>query len=51
VDWLLCLGSKICEKGKSWFLSNLGGEVSQMYAKCGVKSFVVKGIDLSWVLA
>jgi len=29
----LRLGSKIGEKVKSWFLSNLGGEVSQMYAK------------------
>jgi len=32
----LWLGSKIGEKVKSWFLSNLGGEVSQMYAKWGV---------------
>jgi len=35
VGWigLLWLGSKIGEKVKAWFLSNLGGEVSQMYAK------------------
>jgi len=35
VWWIgfLCLGSKIGEKVKSWFFSNLGGEVSQMYAK------------------
>jgi len=30
---VLCLGSKICEKVKSWFLSNLGGELSQMHSK------------------
>ena len=47
----LWLGSKIGEKVKSWFLSNLGGELSQMYAKCGVESLVAKGIDLGWVLA
>jgi len=29
----LCLGSKIGEKVKSWFLSNLGGELSKMYEK------------------
>jgi len=53
VGWIgfLCFGSKIGEKVKSCFLSNLGGEVSQMYAKCGVKSLVVKVIDLGWVLA
>ena len=35
VGWIgfLCLGSKIGEKVKSWFLSNLGGELSKMYAK------------------
>jgi len=35
VGWIgfLCLGSKIGEKVMSWFLSNLGGEESQMYAK------------------
>jgi len=35
VGWIgfFCLGSKIGEKVMSWFLSNLGGEVSQMYAK------------------
>jgi len=33
VWWLgiLSLGSKIDEKVKSWFLSNLGGELSQMH--------------------
>jgi len=48
VGWIgfLCLGSKIGEKVKSWCLSNFGGELSQMYAKCGVKSLVAKGIDL-----
>jgi len=53
VGWIgfLCISSKIGEKVKSWFLSNLGGELSQMYAKWGVKSFVAKGIDLGWVLA
>jgi len=53
VGWIgfLCLGSKIGEEVKSRFLSNLGGELSQMYAKCGVKPFVAKGIDLGWVLA
>jgi len=30
---VLCLGSKIGEEVKSWFLSNLGGEMSQMCAK------------------
>jgi len=35
VGWIgfLCLGSKIGEKVKTWFLSNLGGELSKMYAK------------------
>ena len=35
VGWIgfLCLGRKIGEKVKSWFLSNIGGKVSQMYAK------------------
>ena len=53
VRWigLLCLGSKISEKVKSWLLSNFGGELSQMYAKWGVKSLVSKGIDLGCVLA
>jgi len=46
----LSLGSKIGEKVKSWFLTNLGGELSQIYAKCGVKSLVAEGIDLGWVL-
>jgi len=36
---------------KLWFLCNLGGELSQMGQKYGVKSFVAKGIDLGWVLA
>jgi len=33
--WLgiLYLGSKIGEKVKSWFLSNLGGELSKMHPK------------------
>jgi len=50
VGWigLLCLGRKIGEKMKSWFLSNLGGELSQMHPKWGVKSLVAKGIDLGW---
>jgi len=53
VRWIrfLCLGSKIGEKVMSWFLSNLGGELSQMYAKWGVKSLVVKEIDIGSVLA
>jgi len=53
VGWIgfLCLGSKIGEKVKSRFFSNLGGELSQMYAKGGLKSFVAKGIVLGWVLA
>jgi len=53
VGWigLLWLGSKIGEKVKSWFSSNLGGELSQMHPKWGVKRFVAKGIDLGWVLA
>jgi len=53
VGWIdfFCLGSKIGEKVKSWFLSNLVGELSQMYAKWGVKSLIAKGIDIGWVLA
>jgi len=53
VGWIafLCLGSKIGEKVKSWVLSNLGGELSQMNAKWGVKSLVAKEIDLGWLLA
>ena len=53
VGWIdfLCLGRKIGEKVKSWFLSNLGGELSQMHAKWDVKSLVAKGIDLGWLLA
>jgi len=47
----LCLGSKIRERVKLWFLINLGREVSQLYAKLGVKSLVAKGIDLGWILA
>jgi len=34
--WLLgfcLLGSKIGEKVKSWFMSNIGGELSQMHPK------------------
>jgi len=35
VGWIgfLCLGNKIGEKVKSWFLSNLGWQLSQMHAK------------------
>ena len=35
VGWIgfLCLGRKIGEKVKSWFLSNLGGELSLMLPK------------------
>jgi len=35
VGWIgfLCLASKIGEKVKSWFLCNLGGELSQMHPK------------------
>ena len=53
VRWIffLCLGIKICEKVKSWFLSNLGGKLSQMYAKWGVESLVANEIDFGWVLA
>ena len=53
VGWIgfLWLGSKIDEKVKSWFFSNLCGELSQIYAKSGVKSLVAKRIDLGWVLA
>ena len=53
VRWigLFCLGSNIGEKVKSWFLRNLGRELSQMYAKYGVKSLVPKGINLGWLLA
>jgi len=47
----LCLGSKIGSKVKSWFRSNIGGELSQMLPKGGVKSLVAKAIDLGWVLA
>jgi len=36
---------------KLWFLCNLGGELSQMHKKGGVKTLVAKGIDLGWVLA
>jgi len=52
VRWInfLCIGSKIGEKVKSLFLRNLGRELSQMYAKWGVKSLLAKGIDLVWVL-
>jgi len=45
----LCLGSEIGEKVKSWFWRNLGGKLSQMNPKLGVKSLVAKGIDLGWV--
>jgi len=50
VGWIgfLCLCSKIGEKVKPWFFSNLGGEFSQMHPKWCVKSLVVKGIDLGW---
>jgi len=34
-----------------WLLCNLGGELSQMHKKLGVKSLVAKGFDLGWVLA
>jgi len=53
VRWIgfFCLGSKIGEDVKLWFLCNLGGELSQMHKKLGVKSLVANGIDLSWVLA
>ena len=34
---------------KLWFLCNLGGELSQMHKKLGVKSLVAKGIDLGLV--
>jgi len=29
----LCLGRKIGEKVKSWFLTNMGGKLSQMHPK------------------
>jgi len=32
-------------------LANLGGEISQMYAKLDLKSLLAKRIDLGWVLA
>jgi len=53
VGWIgfLCLGSKMGEKVKSWFLSNLGEELSQMHPNLGVKSLVANGIDLGWMLA
>jgi len=53
VRWIgfFCLGSKIGEKVKLWFLCNLGGELSQMLQKWAVKSLVAKGIDLGCVLA
>jgi len=53
VGWIcfLCLASKICEKVKSWFVSNVGGELSQMHPKWGVNYLVAKGNDLGWVLA
>jgi len=53
VGWIgfLCLGCKIGEKVNSWFLSNLGWELSQINPNLGVKSLVAKGIDLGWVLA
>ena len=53
VGWnsFLCLGRKIGEEVKSWFLSNLGRELSKMQPKCGVKILVTKGIDIGWVLA
>jgi len=53
VLWIgfFCLGSKIGEKVKLWFLYNLGGELSQRHKKWGVKSLVAKGIDLGSVLA
>jgi len=46
----LCLGSKIGEKVKSWFSSNLGGELSKMHLKWRVKSLVAKWNDLGWIL-
>jgi len=36
---------------KLWFLGTLGGELSQMNQKLGVKSLVAKGFDLGWLLA
>jgi len=35
IGWIcfLCLASKIGEKVKSWFVSSLGGELSQMHPK------------------
>jgi len=33
VGWIGFLSLKIGEKVKSWFLSNLGGELSQMHPK------------------
>jgi len=50
VDWLFCLGSKIGEQVKLWFLCNIGAELSQMHKKLCVKSLVAKEIDLGWVL-
>ena len=53
VRWIgfFCLGSKIGEYVKLWFLCKLGVELSQMHKKSGVKSLVAKGIDLGWGLA
>ena len=53
VGWIgfSCLGSKIGEKVKSWFLNNHGGEFPKMHPKWGVKSLVAKRIDVGWVLA
>jgi len=36
---------------KLWILCNLGGELSQMHQKWGVKSLDAKGIDLGSVFA
>jgi len=34
-----------------WFLCNLGGELSQIHKKLGVKILVAKGMNLGLVLA
>ena len=48
VRWIafFCLGSKIGEKVKFWFLWNLSGELSQMHKKWGVKSLGEKELIL-----
>jgi len=51
IGFFFCIGSKISELVRLWFLCNIGGELSHIHQKWGVKILVARAIELGWVLA